>query len=198
MCCPLDGRSVGQPVADVTDFTVRAIPQTTAELALESGKPSGEHVLNVLARLKPSGDGACLEAAATPLKLAVEPLADVQRYDRLRGADCGALLNRVNPTSRPATKALIDKIMHCHDTGQVAIIGSAVIARVEHRSTRWYAAGPIAFKKARTATNDGYACATPAYRLPCRAFQHERCLHVLQRQVVKQRVKINADPTLSL
>ena len=57
-----------------------------AQLALEAGKPSGEHVLNVLARLKAPGDGACLEVASTPLKLAVEPLANVQRYDRLRGA----------------------------------------------------------------------------------------------------------------
>jgi len=57
-----------------------------AELALEAGKPSGEHVLNVLARLKAPSEPASLEAASTPLKLAVEPLANVQRYDRLRGA----------------------------------------------------------------------------------------------------------------
>ena len=57
-----------------------------AELALEAGKPSGEHVLNVLARLKAPSEPASLEAASTPLKLEVEPLANVQRYDRLRGA----------------------------------------------------------------------------------------------------------------
>ncbi|MGB4226575.1 MAG: IS21 family transposase [Candidatus Dechloromonas phosphoritropha] len=57
-----------------------------AELALEAGKPSGEHVLNVLARLKAPSEPASLEAASTPLRLAVEPLANVQRYDRLRGA----------------------------------------------------------------------------------------------------------------
>jgi hypothetical protein len=51
-----------------------------------SGKPSGEHVLNVLARLKAPSEPASLEAASTPLKLEVEPLANVQRYDRLRGA----------------------------------------------------------------------------------------------------------------
>jgi hypothetical protein len=56
-----------------------------AELALEAGKPSGEHVLNVLARLKSPAQAGALEAASTPLKLAVEPLANVQRYDRLRG-----------------------------------------------------------------------------------------------------------------
>jgi len=57
-----------------------------AELALEAGKPSGEHVLNVLARLKAPSEPTSLEAASTPLRLAVEPLANVQRYDRLRGA----------------------------------------------------------------------------------------------------------------
>jgi len=57
-----------------------------AELALEAGKPSGEHVLNVLARLKVPAEASSLEAACTPLRLAVEPLANVQRYDRLRGA----------------------------------------------------------------------------------------------------------------
>ncbi len=53
------------------------------ELALESGRPSAEHVLNVLARLR---DGL---PAAEPLQtltpsLREEPRADVQRYDRLR------------------------------------------------------------------------------------------------------------------
>jgi len=42
-----------------------------AELALEAGKPSGEHVLNVLARLKSPADGRALEAASTPLSSAV-------------------------------------------------------------------------------------------------------------------------------
>jgi hypothetical protein len=55
------------------------------ELALESGAPSKQNVLNLLARL--------LEPAAplpvhTPqaLSLAIEPLANVDRYDQLRGA----------------------------------------------------------------------------------------------------------------
>ena len=56
-----------------------------AELALQSGRVSAEHVLNVLARLKSPAQAGALEAASTPLKLAVEPLANVQRYDRLRG-----------------------------------------------------------------------------------------------------------------
>ena len=55
-----------------------------AELALESGKPSGEHVLNVLARLKTGGEMTTLRDIKAPLMLAVQPLANVQRYDSLR------------------------------------------------------------------------------------------------------------------
>ena len=65
------------------------------ELALEAGKPSGEHVLNVLARLKGSGPVANLNQALAaeleslgaqgwPLQLQEEPQADVARYDGLR------------------------------------------------------------------------------------------------------------------
>ena len=52
------------------------------ELALESGRPSGEHVLNVLARLKDAA--APVPAIATPLALTEEPAANVDRYDGLR------------------------------------------------------------------------------------------------------------------
>jgi hypothetical protein len=55
-----------------------------AEMALEAGRPSAEHVLNVLARLK---DGV---AALDPIEgvpaLRQEPRADVQGYDSLREA----------------------------------------------------------------------------------------------------------------
>jgi hypothetical protein len=64
------------------------------ELALETDKPSGEHVLNILARLKSQTPDAHLQtlgeamalqlAACLPLKLAQEPLANVDRYDDLR------------------------------------------------------------------------------------------------------------------
>jgi hypothetical protein len=54
-----------------------------AELALEAGRPSGEHVLNVLARLK-EGPPAVRELPAPTPKLREEPRADVQRYDSLR------------------------------------------------------------------------------------------------------------------
>ena len=53
------------------------------ELALQSGRVSGEHVLNVLARLKepvPAADGV----VNTPLILNDPPQADVLRYDQLR------------------------------------------------------------------------------------------------------------------
>ncbi len=52
------------------------------ELALESGRPSAEHVLNVLARLKDQGQ--MVEAVIAVPKLKVEPKANVQRYDSLR------------------------------------------------------------------------------------------------------------------
>jgi hypothetical protein len=44
-------------------------------------RPSAEHVLNVLARLK-DGQVAPVETGAPSLR--EEPRADVQRYDRLR------------------------------------------------------------------------------------------------------------------
>ena len=67
------------------------------ELALESGKPSGEHVLNVLARLNCNAshasnlsDALANELAnelaqSWPLQLREEPLANVDRYDDLHG-----------------------------------------------------------------------------------------------------------------
>jgi hypothetical protein len=53
-----------------------------AECALESGRPSGEHVLNVLGRLK--GPVRQDDIIATPLVLREEPVANVSRYERLR------------------------------------------------------------------------------------------------------------------
>lgn len=54
------------------------------ELVLESGAPSIEHVLNVLARLNQKPMPAQVE---TSLKLAEEPLADTTRYDSLNGKE---------------------------------------------------------------------------------------------------------------
>ncbi len=54
-----------------------------AKLALEACKPSGEHVLNVRAMLESPAEVMALEPASTKVKMALEPQANVQRYDRL-------------------------------------------------------------------------------------------------------------------
>jgi hypothetical protein len=57
---------------------------TAVELALESGAASKQHVLNLLARLIETNAPAPVTAPPA-LALAVEPEANVGRYDRLRG-----------------------------------------------------------------------------------------------------------------
>jgi hypothetical protein len=52
------------------------------EIALESRRPSGEHVLNVLGRLK--GTSSQENVLSTPLVLQEEPQANVSRYEQLR------------------------------------------------------------------------------------------------------------------
>lgn len=75
-------RVMAQVLAAVPVHGLEAV-LVAVEVALESGRPSGEHVLNVLARLKsPSAPTASL--AVAPLRLTEEPLADVDRYERLR------------------------------------------------------------------------------------------------------------------
>ena len=74
-----------------------------AELALESSKPSGEHVLNVLARLKSNtpaanlGEAMAAELVHLPLKLRVEPAANVARYDSLRQSFAPSAASGVQP-----------------------------------------------------------------------------------------------------
>jgi hypothetical protein len=51
------------------------------ELVLETGRPSADHVLNVIARLT---DGPPAPSVATTLTVAAVPLADPHRYDTLR------------------------------------------------------------------------------------------------------------------
>ena len=54
-------------------------------LALQSGRVSADHVLNVLARLKePESLQSLPEATLPSLTLQEPPQADVSRYDRLR------------------------------------------------------------------------------------------------------------------
>ncbi|MEJ2715467.1 MAG: IS21 family transposase, partial [Acidihalobacter sp.] len=64
-----------------------AVPQhgldavlVAVELALESGRPSAEHVLNLLARLR---EGPPPAPVATSLTVAEAPTCDTQRYDAL-------------------------------------------------------------------------------------------------------------------
>ena len=56
---------------------------TAIELALESGTPSKQHVLNLLKRLIEPAPPAPVDTP-TPLTLVVEPQANVSRYDELR------------------------------------------------------------------------------------------------------------------
>ncbi len=77
-------RVMAQVLAAVPMHGVEAV-QVAVELALESGRPSSEHVLNVLARLK--GAVMTTQTIATTLILEEEPQADVQRYDGLRTAE---------------------------------------------------------------------------------------------------------------
>jgi hypothetical protein len=58
------------------------------ELALESGAPSKQHVLNVLGRLVEVAPPAPVTAPQA-LALATEPQAHVSRYDQLREVNHG-------------------------------------------------------------------------------------------------------------
>lgn len=73
-------RVMAQVLAAIPSHGFDAV-QVAVELALESGRPSHDHVLNMLARLK---ETKAPEAVASTLTLAEEPRADVQRYDGLR------------------------------------------------------------------------------------------------------------------
>ena len=78
-------RVMAQVLAAVPVHGLEAV-LVAAEIALEAGRPSAEHVLNVLARLKdgaPSLDALRALMQPTPA-LKEEPRADVQRYDTLR------------------------------------------------------------------------------------------------------------------
>ena len=74
-------RVMAQVLAAVPTHGLDAV-QVAVELALESGRPSGDHVLNVLARLK-SEKVSPDNTVTTALMLQEEPQANVQRYDGL-------------------------------------------------------------------------------------------------------------------
>lgn len=78
-------RVMAQVLSAVPVHGVEAV-QVAIELALESGHVSGEHVLNILARLK--APTVPMEPLRLPvLRLYEEPEANVQRYDRLWQVD---------------------------------------------------------------------------------------------------------------
>lgn len=78
---PGGDRVMAQVLAAVTVHGVEAV-LVAVDLVLESGCVSGDHVLNVLARLQ--APVAPAETITSPLLLSEEPRADVQRYDHLR------------------------------------------------------------------------------------------------------------------
>jgi hypothetical protein len=68
-------------LAAVQVYSLEAL-RVAAEIALETGRPSAEHVLNVLARLK-DGATAIRELTQPTPTLKEEPLAEAKRYDAL-------------------------------------------------------------------------------------------------------------------
>jgi transposase len=73
-------RVMAQVLAAVPTFGLEAV-LVAVELVLEAGRPSAEHVLNVLARLH---EGPPPQTVATSLTVKTAPLADPRRYDSLR------------------------------------------------------------------------------------------------------------------
>ncbi len=78
---PGGDRVMAQVLTAVTLHGLEAV-LVAVELALQSGRVSAEHVLNVLSRLKEPHRGQ--EMVPTNLTLTESPQADVQRYDSLR------------------------------------------------------------------------------------------------------------------
>lgn len=76
-------RVMAQVLAAVPVHGIEAV-LVAAEIALESGRPSGEHVMNVLARLKSPPVALVADMPGIALTLAEEPAADVGRYEQLR------------------------------------------------------------------------------------------------------------------
>ena len=73
-------RVMAQVLSAVPTHGLEAV-LVAVDLVLENGRPSAEHVLNVLARLR---EGPPPPRVDTELTVTVAPIADTQRYDRLR------------------------------------------------------------------------------------------------------------------
>jgi len=80
---PGGDRAMAQVLTLVPVHGVDAV-LVAVELALESGRPNVEHVLNVLARLRESRATLTEPIDCTSLVLQEEPVANVHRYDFLR------------------------------------------------------------------------------------------------------------------
>nr|WP_254226667.1 hypothetical protein [Burkholderia glumae] len=78
---PGGDRVMTQVLAAVREHGLDAV-LLAVQAALDSGRPSAEHVLNVLSRLKAPTTSTNL--ATTKLQLTEEPAADVSRYETLR------------------------------------------------------------------------------------------------------------------
>ena len=78
---PGGDRVMAQVLSAIPLHSLEAV-LVAVELALESGRPSGEHVLNVLGRLK--GPAPQETIVSSPLVLQEEPQANVSRYEQLR------------------------------------------------------------------------------------------------------------------
>ena len=82
---PGGDRVMAQVLAAVPVHGIEAV-LVAAEIALESGRPSGEHVMNVLARLRSPSVAPVADMPGIALTLTEEPAADVDRYEQLRSA----------------------------------------------------------------------------------------------------------------
>ena len=83
---PGGDRVMAQVLAAVPEHGLDSV-LVAVEMALESGRPSGDHVLNVLARLK---SAPLPDPGAVTSQVSIEdpPEANVNRYDELREGDC--------------------------------------------------------------------------------------------------------------
>lgn len=80
---PGGDRVMAQVLAAVPVHGIEAV-LVAVEIALESGRPSGEHVMNVLGRLKSPSVAPVADMPGTALTLAEEPAVAVDRYEQLR------------------------------------------------------------------------------------------------------------------
>ncbi len=90
---PGGDRVMAQVLTGVTLHGLDAVLKAV-ELSLESGRVTGEHVLNVLSRLKASSH-ARLEPVETRLTLSLPPESNVSKYDSLRTQSQEAEVDRV-------------------------------------------------------------------------------------------------------